>query len=137
MKSSRIVFSAVLALSVVGLAVAGGSWTQWGGPNRNFVADSSGLAAEWPEDGPPKLWTRDLGDGYSGILVEDALAGAAALGAARERDHAVGAVFVAAFDDRQKCFIRVVAAGERRFEGVFGVETQAGDALLAGFDAVE
>jgi outer membrane protein assembly factor BamB len=46
-------------------------WTQWGGPQGNFKADAKGLASSWPEGGPPKLWSRDLGDGYSSILVEN------------------------------------------------------------------
>jgi outer membrane protein assembly factor BamB len=46
------------------------SWTQWGGPNRDFQAPASSLAATWPEQGPETLWDRELGDGYSAILVE-------------------------------------------------------------------
>ena len=68
----------------VGLAAAGliaaiqvpageaeASWTQWGGPSQEFRARSSNLAASWPEEGPRKLWSRELGEGYSAILVED------------------------------------------------------------------
>ncbi len=47
-----------------------GDWTQWGGPGQEFQAASRGLATEWPEEGPPKLWSRELGDGYSAILAE-------------------------------------------------------------------
>jgi len=32
--------------------------------------DPFGLAAEWPSGGPPRLWDRPLGPGYSGIVVE-------------------------------------------------------------------
>ena len=61
-------------------------------------------------------------------------AGAAALRTARERDHAIGAGFVAAFDDREVGAMRIVAAGHRRLEGVLGIEAQAGDAAVAGFE---
>ena len=44
---------------------------QFGGPNRNFVYEVEGLAASWPEAGPPQLWKRPLGDGYSGIAAAD------------------------------------------------------------------
>ena len=55
-------------------AYAANEWPQWGGPGQDFKADCKGLAAEWPAEGPKKLWTRDLGEGYSGILVDgDAL----------------------------------------------------------------
>jgi outer membrane protein assembly factor BamB len=42
---------------------------QFGGPNRNFMYEASGLAATWPETGPKQLWKRPLGDGYSGIAA--------------------------------------------------------------------
>ena len=47
------------------------SWTQWGGPTRNFMVNSTGLAEKWPEAGPPVLWSRPLGTGHSAILVDD------------------------------------------------------------------
>ncbi len=68
--------AAVLALTL-GAGPAGpadsaskDAWTQWGGPGQTFVADGTGLAQSWPETGPPKLWSRELGDGYSAILAE-------------------------------------------------------------------
>ena len=44
-------------------------WPQWGGPNRNFVSEVKGLAAVWPEGGPRRLWSRELGEGYSAIAA--------------------------------------------------------------------
>jgi outer membrane protein assembly factor BamB len=72
----------LLALTAsIGLAAAGGSamvraqspaaWLQWGGPTRNFMSDSKGLASSWPAGGPKKLWSRTLGEGHSSIVVED------------------------------------------------------------------
>ena len=46
-------------------------WPQWGGPNRDFKVSSAALAEAWPEEGPPILWRRSLGDGYSAIVAED------------------------------------------------------------------
>jgi len=46
-------------------------WTQWGGPTRNFQTESSGLKERWAASGPPVLWKRALGDGYSSPLVEE------------------------------------------------------------------
>ena len=48
-----------------------GAWRQWGGPNRNFVVQATGLADAWPEAGPRQLWSRPLGVGHSAILAED------------------------------------------------------------------
>lgn len=45
-------------------------WPQWGGPRMDFSADAGSLAKSWPESGPKKFWTRDLGEGYSAILVD-------------------------------------------------------------------
>jgi outer membrane protein assembly factor BamB len=75
MKQKRIVLLGALAAALwqtprYGLTAAGADWTQWGGPNRNFVSDATGLASAWPPSGPNKLWTRSLGEGHSSILVE-------------------------------------------------------------------
>jgi outer membrane protein assembly factor BamB len=49
---------------------ASAGWAQWGGPNRNFMSDSKGLASKWPASGPKKLWTRPLGEGHSAIAAD-------------------------------------------------------------------
>jgi outer membrane protein assembly factor BamB len=49
----------------------GPAWTQWGGPTRDFMVPSTGLASSWPAAGPRRLWTRPLGEGHSAILVEN------------------------------------------------------------------
>jgi outer membrane protein assembly factor BamB len=45
-------------------------WLLWGGRGRDFVAPDTEFPSSWPAGGPRKLWSRDLGDGYSGIAVE-------------------------------------------------------------------
>ncbi len=50
-------------------ALAGADWTQWGGPTRDFRVSEAKLPKAMPTP-PRKLWTRDLGDGYSMILAE-------------------------------------------------------------------
>lgn len=61
----------ILVLAVpVTVADASGRWLQWGGPNGDFHAPSDGLASSWGDSGPPELWSRQLGDGYSAILVD-------------------------------------------------------------------
>ncbi|HET9370477.1 MAG TPA: PQQ-binding-like beta-propeller repeat protein [Vicinamibacterales bacterium] len=71
---------ALAALAVAALAMTGhllaqapasSSWPQWGGPTRNFHAPSTGLADSWPAAGPPVIWSRPLGTGHSGIVVDD------------------------------------------------------------------
>ena len=62
-----------IALSLFGMASLGfssPSWTQWGGPNRDFTVDVTGLADKWPEDGPRRVWSRELGDGFATIISD-------------------------------------------------------------------
>ncbi len=59
----------IFALGVLAHS-ASAQWPQFGGPNRNFMCDAKGLASKWPEEGPKKLWTRELGDGYATIIAD-------------------------------------------------------------------
>ncbi len=62
---------AVGYLFTVCTAFAGpADWTQWGGPNRNFMPEATGLAERWPDAGPKVLWSRELGPGHSAVSVE-------------------------------------------------------------------
>jgi outer membrane protein assembly factor BamB len=64
---------------VLGIAMAAaetpgslpGAWPQWGGPDRNFVVQTAGLADAWPDDGPPVVWSRPLGLGHSALVADD------------------------------------------------------------------
>ena len=47
------------------------AWTQWGGPHRNFQTEAVGIKDAWPASGPPIVWQRALGEGYSSPSVED------------------------------------------------------------------
>ncbi|MGH9791426.1 MAG: PQQ-binding-like beta-propeller repeat protein [Candidatus Acidiferrales bacterium] len=78
--SQRLLAHAALALVLPGSVLGGfaassppdpSDWPQWGGPNRNFTISSAALASSWPSGGPKKLWSRALGEGYSGIVAEN------------------------------------------------------------------
>ncbi len=45
-------------------------WTQFMGPRQDSRINSARLADEWPASGPKKLWSRELGDGYSCIVSD-------------------------------------------------------------------
>ena len=49
---------------------ANAQWPQWGGPNRDFHSPATGLAQEWSDAGPKKLWERPLGEGFSSIVAD-------------------------------------------------------------------
>lgn len=48
-------------------------WREFGGPGRDFSVESRPLDVDWEDGGPKELWRRDLGEGYSSILVDDGL----------------------------------------------------------------
>ena len=72
--------------------------------------------------------------GQAARLLHHARAGAAALRAARERHHAVGALLVAALDDGDRSSVGIVAVRKRGVEGLVRRQAQAGDAAVSGFE---
>ena len=66
-------FGLVSGLCLMGLTVmtADAQWSQWGGPNRDFMTEAVALSTDWGDSGPKQLWKRDLGEGYSTIVVDD------------------------------------------------------------------
>jgi outer membrane protein assembly factor BamB len=66
----RASFGLILLLLIGGSAMAQTpGWPQWGGPNRNFKSEATGLSSSWPATGPRRLWSRELGEGYSAIVA--------------------------------------------------------------------
>ncbi len=65
----RVIGIAVIVVAMMRVP-AYAQWSQWGGPDQSFKVDSRGLAKKWPENGPRKLWSRKLGEGYSAILAD-------------------------------------------------------------------
>jgi len=51
------------------VAPDGPGWPHRRGPQYDGRSDETGLADAWPAEGPPVLWTLDLGRGYSGITA--------------------------------------------------------------------
>ncbi|MGB0581257.1 MAG: PQQ-binding-like beta-propeller repeat protein [Limisphaerales bacterium] len=47
------------------------AWSHPRGPQSDGILPSRELASEWPSEGPPLLWRRSLGQGYSGFIVAD------------------------------------------------------------------
>ena len=57
----------LLIMPAIGLA----QWTQFGGPNRDFTLEGGPLNTNWGEDGPKVLWSREFGDGFASLLVDE------------------------------------------------------------------
>jgi len=51
------------------VAASDPGWPHRRGPHYSAVSDETDLADSWPPRGPPVLWTRDLGRGYSGFTA--------------------------------------------------------------------
>lgn len=46
-------------------------WPHVRGPNYDGSSSETELADEWPDGGPPVLWVKELGQGYSSIVVQN------------------------------------------------------------------
>jgi outer membrane protein assembly factor BamB len=46
-----------------------GDWPQFLGPSRNGIYSGTNLADTWPKEGPPIVWQRKTGQGFSGPVV--------------------------------------------------------------------
>lgn len=46
------------------------SWNQFRGPERNGIYNETGLNNSFPDKGPELVWKRDIGAGFSEIIVE-------------------------------------------------------------------
>jgi outer membrane protein assembly factor BamB len=44
-------------------------WPQFLGPNRDGASAETGLLQTWSKDGPPVLWRKSVGEGFSGPVV--------------------------------------------------------------------
>jgi outer membrane protein assembly factor BamB len=58
-----------LGFAALAAACLAADWPQFLGPTRNGVSAETGLVKTWPEKGPPVLWEKDIGEGFSGPVV--------------------------------------------------------------------
>jgi outer membrane protein assembly factor BamB len=58
-----------LLLSACHLAAAA-DWPQFLGPERDGVSPATGLRLSWPAAGPPVVWQRQVGEGFSAPVVQ-------------------------------------------------------------------
>ena len=71
--SAAVIVLHISTMTITATEPGSADWPHWGGPERSFKTDSTGLLDSWPEGGPPRLWSRPLGEGYSAIVVRDAV----------------------------------------------------------------
>ena len=60
-----------MLLAMTSGVVCAAEWPQWRGPGRDGISVESGLRLEWTAEGPPVLWDREGGGGFSGMSISD------------------------------------------------------------------
>lgn len=68
MNAKGLTLAIVLALSLIE-AIAASDWPQLLGPGRDAVYNGPALLEQWPAEGPPVIWFKSLGEGYSNPVV--------------------------------------------------------------------
>lgn len=56
-------------LTLLLLAAPASDWPQFLGPHRDGSTDAFDLLNPWPAEGPPRVWAKDIGQGFSGPVV--------------------------------------------------------------------
>lgn len=51
-------------------AAADSDWPQFLGPQRNGVYGGPAISGSWPASGPPVLWRKPVGEGFSGVVAQ-------------------------------------------------------------------
>ena len=72
MHLSRRQFATALAVGVPALAQGQQEtfdWPQWRGPKRSGISTETDFATAWPKEGPPRVWSANVGAGYSSVAV--------------------------------------------------------------------
>ena len=68
---SLVLFGVLALLPVTaGNSAPDNEWPQWRGPSRNGISGETGLAKQWPANGPAVTWTiNNLGEGYGSLAI--------------------------------------------------------------------
>ncbi len=64
-------FLPLVALCLIAGLAAADEWPKWRGPNGDGISHETGLLDKWPADGPKKLWSVDVGYGFSSPIADD------------------------------------------------------------------
>src|SRR5690606_3021053 len=60
---------ALIATSCTSASADEAGWHHLRGPNLDGHSPETNLVDSWPTEGPPVLWTREIGQGYSGFVA--------------------------------------------------------------------
>ncbi|MBI5383214.1 MAG: PQQ-like beta-propeller repeat protein [Verrucomicrobia bacterium] len=68
-RSAVLLALGVAAVASLQLSARGEDWPRWRGPNLDGISKETGWLAQWPAEGPKKLWEAGVGIGYSSLAV--------------------------------------------------------------------
>ncbi len=64
----------IASVSLFGVtSLAGADWPIWLGPNQDGTFHEPGWLKEWPDGGPPRVFTKPIGEGYSSVSVAEGI----------------------------------------------------------------
>src|SRR6186713_1761862 len=73
-KSVNIAGRAFLSVMIAfALEAPAEDWPQFLGPRANGISTETNLIEKWPTNGPPVVWQKEIGTGYSAPSVRDGL----------------------------------------------------------------
>jgi outer membrane protein assembly factor BamB len=67
--SDRLAKLAKIEIPSVASLVKSHDWPQWRGPNRDGFSLEKNLCKAWTTQGPPELWRKSIGRGFSSVVV--------------------------------------------------------------------
>lgn len=62
---------AIIGMLSAALALHGGSWPRFLGPNQDGSLPDQALPSQWGDQGPKKLWQKAIGSGFAGPIALD------------------------------------------------------------------
>jgi outer membrane protein assembly factor BamB len=71
MKSLLFTRCLLFTLCLRPVLLPAGDWPRFMGPNADNICTETGLNWDWPEGGPPRLWSLDCGESYSAPAIRD------------------------------------------------------------------
>lgn len=70
MRSLSVLAVGVLVICLTTAAFAQ-DWPRWRGPQDDGIVREKGLAKKWPDGGPAKLWSKEVGLGYTSPVAKE------------------------------------------------------------------
>ena len=67
------IFAVLTAINIISGNCTAADWPAWMGPKLDGVSRETGWSADWPKDGLQRLWSNEIGTGFSSVSIADGL----------------------------------------------------------------